>query len=137
MNLWVVLAGTALLIGAVVAVGVSYALTLVAPATNLTVIGFALGLAVWGTLLWRAFRAVGFGNAGARAVVFVVIGVIAFGIELFASAFIVITAWPVYLLGAAAVIALAVWQAWTRRLSTASRRTGSFWFNDDMPPDDT
>jgi len=113
-GLWVGLAASALFAAAIVAGGVAWASSGIASSSSLPIAVFGLGtLTFWGTLLWAAFRGVGFANPVVRAVAFVLIGVVAFVIEAFAGAALVINAWPVYLIGAAGVIAFVIWRAWT------------------------
>ena len=68
-------------------------------------------MAFWGALLWAAFRGVGFKNPVVRVVAFVLIGVVAFAIEAFIAAFVVLSFWPGYLLLAASVIGSVLWLA--------------------------
>lgn len=111
-DLWIVLAGTALLAAATLSGAVAWAISSIAPGSMSTsaVVVFGL-LAVWCTLLGSAFRGVGFKEPLVRAVVFAVIGVIAFLLEAIIGFFLVVSVWPLYLLGAAAVIAFVIWRA--------------------------
>ncbi len=119
-DLWVVLAGAALIAAAIIAAVVASAISAVAPNSPSLAV-FLLGIvAVWAALLWAAFHGVGFAHPVARAAAFTLIGVIAFVIEAIVAAPIVVSAWPVYLVAAAGVVAIVIWIARKPRVPPAS-----------------
>ncbi len=113
-GLWIGLAATALLAAATLSGAVAWVISSIDPGSlsASAVLVFGLGLlAVWCALLGTAFRGVGFKEPLVRAVVFAVIGIIAFLLEVVIGAFLILLVWPLYLLGAAAVIGLVIWRA--------------------------
>jgi hypothetical protein len=112
-GLWILLAGGALVAAAVVAGIVAWVTSVaLSPQSNPAAAVFALGTPLaWGVLLWIAFRGVGFKVPQARAAAFVVVGAIAFVIEVIAGAFLVVYLFPLYLLAAVAVIGGVIWLA--------------------------
>jgi hypothetical protein len=108
-DLWVGLAGAALIAAAIIAAAVASAISAVAPSSP-SVAVFVLGtVIVWAVLLWAAFHGVGFKHPVVRAAAFTLIGIIAFGIEAIAAGPLVLYGWPLYLFAAAAVIGLVLW----------------------------
>lgn len=127
-GLWIGLAGTALLAAATLSGAVAWVISSIDPSSlsASAVLVFGLGLlAVWCALLGTAFRGVGFKEPLVRAVVFAVIGIIAFLLEVIIGAFLVLLVWPVYLLGAAAVIAFVVWMATRPRVPPSDMANSS------------
>ena len=112
-DLWIGLAGTSLLAAAILAGVVASVISATAQSAS-SVAGyvFVIGTVIaWGALLWTAFHGVGFKNPWVRVTAFVLIGVIAFAAEGLAGAFLVVTAFPLYLILAAGIIALAIFVA--------------------------
>ena len=127
-TLWVFLAAAAMVTAAIAAGLIGYAMSgLAQPSSPLVpiVIGLAM-LASWGTVLWAAFRGVGFAHPARRAAAFVLIGVIAFGIEGFLAFYIILVFFPAYFLLVATVVGGATWMVTRPRVGPAT--------GDNAPP---